>query len=90
VGDRFYMTYEGIRGPGPGDGGDTQFNLGFARSTTNQIDGKWEKYPGNPVLGDVPGNVGLGHADMIVLDGTTYLYTATSGSTRGRYILKWK
>ena len=48
VGERFYMTYEGIRGPGPGDGGDTQFNLGFARSTTNEIDGKWEKFSGNP------------------------------------------
>lgn len=90
VGDRYYMTYEGVRGPGPGDAGDTQFNLGFARSTTGQIDGPWEKYPGNPVLGDVPGNVGLGHADMIVLDGMTYLYTATSGSTRGRYVLRWK
>lgn len=90
VGDRYYMTYEGVRGPGPGDGGDTQFNLGFARSSTSQIDGKWEKYPGNPILGDVPGNVGLGHADMIVLDGVTYLYTATSGSTRGRYVLIWK
>jgi len=90
VGNRYYMTYEVIRGPGPGDGGDTQFNLGFARSTTDQINGPWGKYPGNPVLGDVPGNVGLGHADMLVLDGVTYLYTATSGSTRGRYVLKWK
>ena len=90
VGSRYYMTYEGIRGPGPGDGGDTQFNLGFARSAADQINGLWEKYPGNPVLGDVPGNVGLGHADMLVLDGLTYLYTATSGSARGRYVLKWK
>jgi hypothetical protein len=90
VGDRYYMTYEGARGPAPGDAGDTQFNLGFARSATDQIDGPWEKYLGNPVLGDVPGNVGLGHADLIVLDGVTYLYTATSGSTRGRYALLWK
>jgi len=89
VGDRYYMTYEGVRGPGPGAAGDTQFNLGFARSATSQIDGPWEKYPGNPVLGDVPGNVGLGHADMLVLDGVTYLYTATSSTTRGRYVLRW-
>jgi hypothetical protein len=90
VRDRYYMTYEGIRGPGPGDGGDTRFNLGFARSLTSQIDGPWEKFPGNPVLGGVPGNVGPGHADRLVLDGVTYWYTATSGSTRGRYALKWK
>jgi hypothetical protein len=90
VGDRYYLTYEGDRGPTPGAAGDTQFNLGFARSVTARIDGPWEKYPGNPVLGDVPGNVGLGHADLIVLDGATYLYTATSPTTRGRYVLGWK
>ena len=90
VGDRYYMTYEGVRGPGPGEAGDTQFNLGFARSLTNQINGPWEKYPANPLLGDVPGNVGVGHADMLVLDGVTYLYTATSFNTRGRYVLRWK
>ena len=90
VGDRYYMTYEGVRGPDAGAAGDIQFNLGFARSVGPQIDGAWEKYPGNPVLGDVPGNVGLGHADLLVLDGVTYLYTATSDQTRGRYVLKWK
>ncbi len=89
VGDRYYMTYEGVRGPGPGAPGDTQFNLGFARSAGPEIDGPWEKYGGNPVLGDVPGNVGVGHGDLIVLDGITYLYTATSPQTRGRYVLVW-
>ena len=90
VGDRYYMTYEGVRGPGPGAAGDTQFNLGFARSTGPAIDGPWEKYGGNPVLADVPGNVGVGHGDLIVLDGITYLYTATSERTRGRYVLAWR
>ncbi|MCC7359867.1 MAG: hypothetical protein IT317_10340 [Anaerolineales bacterium] len=90
VGERYYATYEGVRGPGPGAGGDTQFNLGFARSLGPAIDGPWEKFGGNPVLGDVPGNVGLGHADLLVLDGVTYLYTATSASTRGRYVLVWR
>ena len=47
-------------------------------------------FGGNPVLGDVPGNVGLGHADLLVLDGVTYLYTATSDRTRGRYVLVWR
>jgi hypothetical protein len=90
VGGRYYMTYEGVRGPGPGAAGDTQFNLGFARSLGQAIDGPWEKFGGNPVLMDVPGNVGVGHGDLIVLDGITYLYTATSERTRGRYALVWR
>jgi hypothetical protein len=90
VGGRYYMTYEGVRGPGPGAPGDTQFNLGFARSLGPDLDGPWEKYGGNPVLMDVPGNVGIGHGDLIVLDGITYLYTATSEKTRGRYVLVWR
>jgi beta-xylosidase len=84
------MTYEGVRGPGPGQPGDTQFGLGLARSVESVIDGPWEKYGGNPILMDLPGNVGIGHADLIVISGYTYLYTATSDSTRGRYGLVWK
>jgi hypothetical protein len=38
---------------------------------------------------DVPGNIGVGHADVLVLDGATYLYTATSDTARGRYVLEW-
>ena len=34
--------------------------LGLARSVTGDIDGAWEKYAGNPILVDLPGNVGLG------------------------------
>lgn len=83
VSERYYLAYEGIRGDG-------QFNLGLARSVENRIDGPWEKYPGNPILMDVPGNVGVGHADILVLDGVTTLYTATSERTRGRYVLVWK
>jgi hypothetical protein len=82
VGERYYMVYEGIRGV-------DQFALGLARTAGHDVDGPWEKYPGNPILGDLPGNVGLGHADLIVLDGVTYLYTATSAATRGRYVLAW-
>ena len=90
VNDRYYMAYEGVRGPSAPGAGDTQFNLGFARSLGAWIDGPWEKYPGNPALMDAPGNVGVGHADLIVLDGVTYLYTATSAVTRGRYVLTWR
>jgi hypothetical protein len=90
VGERYYMMYEGVRGPTALGEGDVQFNLGLARSPGPQIDGPWEKYAGNPLLLDVPGNVGVGHADLIVLDGCTYLYTATSDHTRGRYQLVWK
>lgn len=89
VGDHYYMTYEGVRGPDGQTAQDNQFNLGFARSLGPQIDGPWEKYPANPMLMDVPGNIGVGHADMIVLEGVTYLYTATSDKTRGRYALVW-
>ncbi|HLH27207.1 MAG TPA: hypothetical protein VK066_32205 [Chloroflexota bacterium] len=90
VGERYYMAYEGVRGPSKAGSGDDQFNLGFARSTGARLDGAWEKYPGNPVLMDAPGNVGVGHADLLVLDGTTYLYTATANHTRGRYVLDWR
>jgi hypothetical protein len=84
----YYTAYEGIRGPSsPEAGGDDQFALGFARSQT--IGGQWEAYPGNPVLGDVSGNWGIGHADVLIVDGVTYMYTATPALTRGRYMLQF-
>lgn len=90
VGERYYMTYEGIRGPEELEiGMDTQFGLGLARSVTDQIDGEWEKYPGNPILMDMGFNYGVGHADFVVIDGVTYLYTATAFDTRGRWRLDW-
>ncbi|MCU0497773.1 MAG: hypothetical protein MUF87_10510 [Anaerolineae bacterium] len=90
VGDRYYMAYEGIRGPDILERGmDTQFGLGFARTVGDQIDGPWEKYPDNPVIMDLGFNWGIGHADLIVIDGVTYLYSATSQTTRGRYRLSW-
>jgi len=89
-GDRYYMFYEGVRGPGPGDNGDTQFLLGLARSQTAALDGPWELYPGNPILVDLPGNVGLGHADLVTLDGVIYLYTSLDGLLRSRLRLVWR
>ncbi len=86
---RFYMLYEGVRGPGAGDPGDTQFGLGLARSMTTAIDGPWEKYASNPILVDLPGNIGLGHADLVELVGVTYLYTSLDGETRSRLRLTW-
>ncbi|MCB0060622.1 MAG: hypothetical protein KDE19_00840 [Caldilineaceae bacterium] len=90
IGDRYYMLYEGVRGPGPGDPGDTQFGLGLARSTTDQIDGPWEKFAENPLLVDLPANIGIGHADLVVMDGVTYLYTSLDGVTRSRLVLQWQ
>ncbi|MGD1993486.1 MAG: hypothetical protein PVI59_09855, partial [Anaerolineae bacterium] len=90
VGDRYYATYEGVRGPSNPTVVDDQFALGLARSAGPAIDGPWEKYPGNPILMDLPGNVGVGHADLTIVGPATYLYTATSGSTRGRYVLVQK
>ena len=90
MGERYYMLYEGVRGPGEGDPGDTQFGLGLARSLTPAIDGPWEKYPGNPLLVDLPGNIGLGHADLVTLRGRTYLYTSLDGVTRSRLVLEEK
>ncbi len=90
VGNRFYLFFEGVRGPGPGDLGDTQFLLGLARTTTSALDGPWELYPGNPILLDLPGNVGVGHADVIVIEGITYLYTSLDGTTRSRLQLVWR
>jgi len=87
VGDRYYMTYEGVRGPSDPSVVDDQFGLGLARSTGPAIDGPWERYPGNPILMDLPGNVGVGHADLLIVGPATYLYTATSPTTRGRYVL---
>jgi len=89
IGDRYYMLYEGVRGPGPDDGGDTQFGLGLARTVTDQIDGPWETYPANPILTDLPGNIGLGHGDLIVLNGQTILYTSLDGIRRSRLQLQW-
>jgi hypothetical protein len=96
------MFYEGVRGPGPGDAGDTQFGLGMARTADpklsqtphsnayHQADGAWETYPGNPLLVDLPGNVGVGHADVIIVDGITYLYTSLDGEVRSRLKLVWR
>jgi hypothetical protein len=90
-GEHYYMFYEGIRGPDVLERGmDTQFALGIARSVNNQIDGAWEKYPNNPILQDLGFWVGIGHADYLLIDGVSYLYTQTSADTRGRYRLAWK
>lgn len=48
-----------------------------------------EKYPGNPILVDLPGNIGLGHADRVVIDGRTVLYTALQPDQRSRLDLIW-
>jgi hypothetical protein len=87
VGDRYYMAYEGVRGPSDPTVVDNQFALGLARSAGPVIDGPWEKYPGNPVIADVENNWGIGHADIVLFGPATYLYTATSQTTRGRYVL---
>jgi len=87
VGDRTYMAYEGVRGPSDPTVVDDQFALGFARSAGPAIDGPWEKYPHNPVIMDVANNWGIGHADIVIIGPATYLYTATSQTTRGRYVL---
>ena len=86
-GDHYYMVYEGTRGPSERYTRDDQFALGFARSAGPAIDGPWEKYPGNPAITDMADNWGIGHADLTMLGSTTYLYTTTSETTRGRYVL---
>ncbi len=87
VGEHVYMVYEGVRGPSSHDVVDNQFGLGLARSVGPQVDGPWETYAGNPIVMDLPGNVGVGHADLVQVGDATYLYTATSDTTRGRYVL---
>jgi hypothetical protein len=62
----------------------------LARSLEAHIDGPWEKFAGNPILVDLPGNVGLGHADLIILNGQTLLYTSLDGKTRSRLVLIWR
>lgn len=91
VGDHYYLFYEGIRGPDVLERGmDTQFGLGLARSSGHQIDGSWEKYPTNPLLFDTGFYVGVGHADFLLIEGVSYLYTQTGDHTRGRWRLAWK
>jgi hypothetical protein len=90
VSDGYYMLYKGVRGPGPADPGDSQFGLGLARSLTSRIDGPWEKYFANPILVDLPGNIGLGHADLVIFDGQTVLYAALEADVRSRLALVWK
>jgi len=90
VGDRYYMVYEGVRGPSNPTVVDDQFALGLARSVGPAIDGPWEKYPGNPIIMDLANNWGVGHGDLLIVGPATYLYTATSQTTRGRYVLVYK
>jgi hypothetical protein len=90
VGERYYLFYEGVRGPGQGDHGDSQYLLGLARSTTSAIDGPWELYPQNPLFLDLPGNVGVGHADIVLAGEETFLYTSLDGNMRSRLRLIWK
>ncbi|GAB1420260.1 hypothetical protein MASR2M15_03490 [Anaerolineales bacterium] len=91
VGEHYYMAYEGVRGPDALERGmDTQFGLGFARSVGPEIDGEWERYPHNPVIMDMGFNWGIGHADIVIVDGESWLYTASDQERRGRYILRWK
>jgi len=87
VGAHYYMVYEGVRGPSDPTVVDNQFALGLARSVGLAIDGPWEKYTGNPIIMDLPGNVGVGHSDIVFVGPATYLYAGTSTSTRGRFVL---
>jgi hypothetical protein len=87
VGDHYYMVYEGVRGPSNPTVVDNQFALGLARSVGLAIDGAWERFPGNPIIMDLANNWGIGHGDLLIVGPATYLYTATSQETRGRYVL---
>ena len=87
VGERYYMAYEGVRGPSDPAMVDDQFALGLARSLGPAIDGPWERYPDNPIITDVANNWGIGHGDLVIVGPATYLYTAASQTTRGRYVL---
>jgi hypothetical protein len=87
VGGHTYMVYEGVRGPSSITVPDDQFGLGLARSVGPAIDGPWEKYPGNPIVMDLPANIGVGHADLVFVGDATYLYTTTPSLTRARYAL---
>jgi len=87
VGDHYYMVYEGTRGPTAITEFENQFGLGLARSAGLAIDGPWERYPDNPIIMDLPGDIGVGHGDIVIVGNATYLYTTTSPTTRGRYVL---
>lgn len=89
-GEHYYMAYEGTRGPSAEGLRDDQFALGLARSVGPTIDEPWETYPGNPVIEHQGDNWGIGHADIVEVNGVLYLYTSTSPSTRGRYVLVYK
>jgi hypothetical protein len=83
------MAYEGVRGPSTSTlGRDDQFGLGLARS--QHLDDKWEVFPGNPILGGLMDNWGIGHADLLVVDGVTVMYTGTPEQVRGQYVLRFK
>lgn len=87
MGEHYYMTYEGTRGPSRNGYRDDQFALGFARSISSTLDAPWQTYPGNPALVGVGDHWGIGHADMLIVNKSVYLYTSTSPTTRGRYVL---
>lgn len=89
VGDQLYMLYEGVRGPGPGDAGDTQFALGLARTIAGP--GRWSlgDLPRQPTAGRPARQRGVGHADLLVLNGKTLLFTSLDGVQRARLGLVW-
>ncbi len=87
TGRHYYMLFEGVRGPAAGEPGDTQFGLGLARSRS--LDSQWDVFDGNPILIDPPGNIGVGHADLVITEGVTYMYTSLDGVTRSRLKLEW-
>jgi hypothetical protein len=90
MGEHTYMTYEGTRGPSRDGYRDDQFALGFARSISSTIDGRWQTYPGNPAIMGLGDHWGIGHADLLIVNEAVYLYTSTSPTTRGRYVLVYK
>lgn len=54
-------------------------------------DGPWEEFPGNSILVDLPGTIGLGHADLVADNaGVTFLFTSLDGVSRSRLRLVWR
>lgn len=87
-----YMAYEGSTEQVCEDCGfgDSNWSTGLARSKDLM---SWEKYRENPILPQVEGRMGNDGPELIVIDGTTFLYVRKKINKKNwtdRYRLKWK
>lgn len=80
----YYMAYEGSTEQ-PYD--TARWATGIARSQDKFY---WDKYTANPIVPQTGGGFGNDGPELIVINGTTYLYVRSQYGGEDRYRLDWK